>query len=126
MNADDHFRDKQFRPPAPAEAEVIQRLVSADFPGSGQIADQLRDYRVRRIDGEGSLALRLAGVAPAATVDKRVPVEAQAPDSDGIHVHFLLHVIDGFAAELEVYKDDGSHIQRLPQAGELEVIVLGR
>ncbi len=53
-------------------------------------------------------------------------MEAQAPDSDGIHVHFLLHVVSGFAAELEIYKDDGTPIGRLPRADELEVMVLGR
>ena len=126
MNTDEQFRDEQFRPPAATEAEVIQRLVAADFPGKEQIADQLRNYRVRRIDEEGSLELRLTGIAPAAKVDKRIPVEAEAPDSDGIHVHFLLHVIDGFAAELEVYKDDGTHIERLPRPDEVKVVVLGR
>jgi hypothetical protein len=118
--------EEQFRPPTAAEAEIIQRLVVADFPGKKEIANQLRNYQARRIDDEGSLKLRLTGDAPAAKVEKRIPVEAEAPDSDGIHVHFLLHVVDGFAAELEIYKNDLSGIRRLPRADELEVIVLGK
>jgi hypothetical protein len=119
--------EEQFRPPTAAEAEIIQRLVAADFPGKKEIANQLRNYQVRRIDDEGSLKLGLTGDAPAAKIEKRIPVEAEAPDSDGIHVHFLLHVSDDrFATELEIYKDDGTPIKRLPRADELEVIVLGK
>jgi hypothetical protein len=56
-----------------------------------------------------------------AVVEKRIPVEADAVDEDGIHVHFLLHVVKGFAKELEVYKDDGSPIRRMPSPGDLEM-----
>jgi hypothetical protein len=119
--------EQQFRPPTAAEAEVIQRLVQADFPGKKEIADQLNRYRVRRIDDEGSLALELSSDAPAAkVVEKRIPVEAEAPDADGISVRFLLHVIHGVAAELEIYKDDGTPIRRMPRANELNVILLGK
>jgi|SRR5437016_13598545 len=118
--------EQQFRPPTAAEAEVIQRLVAADFPGKREIAGQLRSYRVRRIDDEGSLTLEVNGNALAAKVAKGIPVEAEAPDADGILVHFLLHVINGIAAELEIYKDDGTPIRRMPRADELDVVVLGR
>jgi hypothetical protein len=59
-----------------------------------------------------------------AAVKKRIPVEAEGLDEDGITVHFLLHVVDGFATELEVYKDDGSLIKRRPSPNDLKVIVL--
>jgi hypothetical protein len=32
--------------------------------------------------------------------------------------------VKGFAKELEVYKDDGSPIRRMPSPGDLEIIVL--
>jgi hypothetical protein len=47
-------------------------------------------------------------------------------DEDGVHVHFLLHVVEGFAKELEFYKDDGTPIKRMPHPSELEIIVLPR
>jgi hypothetical protein len=102
----------------------MQRLLAADFPGKEEIAKQLACCRVRIIDDEGSLELELSDVARPATVEKRIPVEADAVDEDGIHVHFLLHVVKGFAKELEVYKDDGTPIKRMPQPNQLEVIVL--
>lgn len=116
--------DQHFREPTPTEAEVMQRLFSADFPGKEEIAKQLAGFRVRTIDDEGSLELELRDAARPATVEKRIPVEADAVDEDGIHIHFLLHVVNGFAKELEVYKDDGTPIRRMPSPDDLEIIVL--
>jgi hypothetical protein len=48
-----------------------------------------------------------------------VPVEAVAPDSDGVPVHFLLHVVDGLAREVEVFREDSAPIRRLPVAAQL-------
>lgn len=118
--------EQHFREPTPAEAEVMQRLLAADFPGKEEIAKQMAGCRVRIIDDEGSLELELSDMAKPAKVEKRIPVEADAVDEDGIHVHFLLHVVKGFAKELEVYKDDGSPIKRMPCPDDLEVIVLPR
>jgi hypothetical protein len=116
--------EQHFREPTRTEAEVIQRLLAADFPGKEDIVEQLAGCRVRTIDDEGSLELELSHVSKPAAVEKRIPVEADAVDEDGIHVHFLLHVVNGFAKELEIYKDDGTSIRRMPCADDLEVIVL--
>lgn len=116
--------EHHFRKPTPSELGVMQRLVAADFPGKEEIAKQLASCRVRIIDDEGSLELQLSDTASPATVRKRIPVEADAVDEDGIHVHFLLHVANGLAKELEVYKDDGSPIRRMPSPNDLEIIVL--
>jgi hypothetical protein len=119
MKIEQHFRD-----PTPTETEVMRRLSAADFRGKEAIAKQLAGCRVRIIDDEGSLELELNDAAKPAAVEKRIPVEADAADEDGIHVHFLLHVVKGFAKELEVYKDDGTPIRRMPSPNELEIIVL--
>jgi len=119
MRTEEHFRE-----PVPTEREVILRLLAADFPGKEEIARQLADCRVRIIDDEGSLELEPSDAAKSAMVEKRIPVEAEGIDEDGIHVHVLLHVVKGFAAELEIYKDDGTPIRRMPSACDLKVIVL--
>lgn len=119
MKTEEHFRE-----PTTTEREVMQRLLAADFPGKEDIAKQLAGSRVRIIDDEGSLELEPSAAARPATVEKRIPVEADAVDEDGIHVHFLLHVVKGFAKELEVYKDDGTPIRRMPSPNDLEIIVL--
>ena len=120
MKIEQHFREA-----TPTEAEVMQRLLAADFLRQQRgCVKQLVGCRVRIIDDEGSLELELSDAAKPAVVEKRIPVEADAVDEDGIHVHFLLHVVKGFAKELEVYKDDGSPIRRMPSPGDLEIIVL--
>jgi uncharacterized protein DUF6984 len=116
--------EQQFRTPTSGERDIFRRLLSADFPGRPEILLQLENCRVRIIDDEGSLEITPGETAPPATIRKRIPVEAEAADKDGIYVHFLLHVANGFVNELDVYKDDGSPIQRMPSPDEMEVIVL--
>src|SRR5258708_1369708 len=116
--------EQQFRNPTAMETELMQRLLAAEFVGKEEIAKQLENARVRVIDEEGSLEFQPSSVADTARVNKRIPVEAEGVDEDGIHVHFLLHVVKGFVKELEVYKDDGSPIKGIPSPGDLEVIVL--
>ena len=79
--------EEQFRKPTSTETELLQRLLTEDFPGKEEIAKQLRNCRVRTIDEEGSLELQPTDGAPLAVVHKLIPVEAEGIDEDGIHVH---------------------------------------
>ena len=74
---------------------------------------------------EGSLGFEHVKGHPQATVLKRIPVEASGKDQDGVQIHVLLHVLDGAAKELEIYKDDGSPILRMPNPREMQLLVLG-
>lgn len=112
-----------FRPPSEIERRILSRLMEATFPGRDELSEQLADAVVRPIDDYGSLEIK-AESGPSAAVAKRVPVEAEVPDSDGIAVHYLLHVLDGRAIELDIYKDDGSPIQRALEPNKLRVLVL--
>ena len=87
------------------------------------MAQLTKDIEVRCIDDEGSLELRSKKLG-AAAVTKRIPVEAEAKDQDGVDIHMLLHVVDGRPAELEIFKDDGSSIKELPEPSAFELIVL--
>jgi hypothetical protein len=118
--------EMHFRQPTQPEREVIQKLLTATFPGKDAISKQLESCLVKRIDGEGSLELKPNDLVKPAKVEKRIPVEAQGRDNDGIYVHFLLHVNEGVVKELEIYKDDGSPIKQMPQPDHLQVIVLPR
>ena len=116
--------EDQFRKLSPIEESLIKRLLTAEFPGWKEVSQQLENCRVRVVDTEGSLEIQTNVKAPAAAVEKTIPVEAQVTDEDGISVHFLLFVSNGYVSELEIYKDDGSPIRRLPAPEEFEVIVL--
>jgi uncharacterized protein DUF6984 len=116
--------ESNFRQPTQFETGYIRRLLTADFQGKQEISNQLNAARVRVIDDDGSLEFEGRNDWPVATAEKRIPVEGEAPDADGILIHFLLHTVKGLVKELEIYKDDGSPIMRAPKPDELRVIVL--
>jgi hypothetical protein len=111
------------RKPTVVERSLIDRLLSAEFPGKDELVSQATDALVEPIDTEGSLRFEIKSSVRAPT-QKRVPVEAQCADEDEVSIHALLHVVDGKLAELEIYKDDSSPIRRLPQPKNWEVVVL--
>jgi hypothetical protein len=106
------------------ERRIIDRLFEAQFAGHSELRTQLKDCPVRQLDEAGSLELHPNAQSPSAKVVKRIPVEAEGSDEDGVRVHILLHVVNGKARELEIYKDDGSRIRRLPEPAMLDVVVL--
>jgi hypothetical protein len=115
--------ESDFRKPTDVERSLLERLLEAEFPGRDELAPMVRNLLVKTIDEDGGLELRseINGEAP---VVKRVPVEAEARDDDGFRVHALLHVVGGRPVELEIYKDDGSTVKRMPPASAFELIVL--
>jgi hypothetical protein len=115
--------EPSFRKPTEWEFSLLERLMEAEFPGRDKLASLVHNALVRTIDQDGGLELQseISGEAP---VVKRVPVEAEAKDSDGFTIHVLLHVVAGKPVELEIYKDDGSAVQRMPAASAFELIVL--
>src|SRR5262245_59248698 len=116
--------DSGFRQPTSVENQIIQRLLMPEFPGKLELVKQLAGCVVRKIDENGSLEIKLQHSCVPAPVTKRVPVEAEATDEDGVRVHVLLHVVNGFIREIEIYKDDGSAIKRLPNATDFDLLVL--
>src|SRR4051812_7126096 len=98
-------RDMQsiLRRPTVEEQRLIQRLLQVDFVGRGELRLQLNGARVRQIDDDGSLEFEPSVAAVPALVTKRVPVEAEGVDIDGIGLHVLLHVVEGTIKELEIY-----------------------
>lgn len=113
----------EFREPTEAERLLLRRLLDADFPGRDELAPLLRRVLVRTIDEDGGLELRsqAEGKAPVA---KRVPVEAEARDEDGIVIHMLLHVVEGRPAELEFFREDGASVRKMPPPSAFDLIVL--
>lgn len=104
-----------WRPLEPRERAVLDRLLTAEFPGRDRLAAQARTALVRQIDDEGSLRFRVEG-APA-VVTGRVPAEGSYQDGDdpfGPRVNLLLHVVGGRLHELEVFKDDSMSIHLGP------------
>ena len=115
--------EEALRPLTALERGYIERLLTADFPGRDGVAHQVTSALARRIDDQGSVEL-VAQNDTRASVLKRVPVEGESVDSDGVPICFLLHVVDARVRELEIYKADGSPIIRMPSPDQVEVVVM--
>src|SRR5262245_38224212 len=83
-----------YRKPTQEEVALLYRLLEAGFRGQEELVPLVRGVLVRSIDSDGGLELysQLPGSAP---VLKRIPVEAEGKDEDGVTIHILLHVVDG-------------------------------
>ncbi len=113
----------EIRPPSNLEKGILDKLLSAEFPGASELRQQMREIKVQTSDLEGSVKLFITNKIYAEVLDS-VPVEASYADSGEQHspeikVHILLHVYNGLMHELEFYKDDSSAIMRTPELDEL-------
>lgn len=95
------------------ERQLIELLLTKDFPGVEALRNQLETAKASAIDSAGSVQFRVSG--PLAEVQTRVPTEGCYFDTEGVDhrpsVNVLMHVVEGKLHELEVYKDDGSAIE---------------
>jgi hypothetical protein len=115
--------EARFRNPTDGEQALLNRLLEAEFPGKSELAPMMRLVLVKTIDEDGGLELR-SQVEGKAPVVKRIPVEAEGKDEDGVVIHMLLHVVDGRPVELEFYRDGVGTVKTMPPASAFELIVL--
>lgn len=100
------------RTPDSHEAAMLRALLAEEFPGNHGLRLQARHARVKRIDENGSLRIFVPDDVEDASVARRIPVEAELPDTDDVMIHVLLHVVDGKLHELEIYRDDSQRVLR--------------
>jgi uncharacterized protein DUF6984 len=77
----------ELRPLRHCERDLLARLLSAPSPGREMLLTQAEDLEARDIDDDGSLELVVSKRDPA-TVVRRIPVEAESEDVDGVTVHW--------------------------------------
>jgi len=107
------------------EKRLIQQLLSSPFPGRDALIAQVEQAVVSPmhedgtpLDENGSFYFRTSS-SEKATVVGPVPAEGEARDTDGVMIHYLLHVVRGKIDRLEIYKDDGSKVLRQAEPEEL-------
>jgi hypothetical protein len=115
--------ESEFREPTVREQALLNRLLEAEFPGRDELDPLLRRVFVKTIDEDGGLGLQsqIEGKAP---VVKRVPVEAEGRDEDGVVIHMELHVVNGRPIELEFFREDTQTVKKIPPPSAFELIVL--
>ena len=101
------------------EKKYFLILLEKQFPGSENLRLQLSGAEV-----DPSIIIQVDRARiPKADVKQRIPVEAKGLDADGSTINFLLHVVDGYMTELEIFRSDGHQVQSLPGPESLEIIV---
>lgn len=113
------------RPMTAPEKRMLLRLLSADFQGNATLRSQFEHVRVGAKCSCGCPSIIFdvdKSKAEKASVSNRIPIEAEAADSDGMKIHYLLHVVEGFLFELEIYREDSEKILTLPNAEALQIV----
>lgn len=110
---------------SPIEKVWLEAMFSVDFLGKQIISKQLDSAQISRDYNIGYISLKF-------NVDKnieqfpfkiRVPIEMRVTGEDDIPKVFLLHVIDGFVDELEIFNADSSPISGNIHIEKKEIIV---
>jgi hypothetical protein len=110
----------------PQERAILDNLLSANFPGKQMLQKQAASALVSE-ECEDCKTIKLVVdhvIDNAAEVKRRIPIEAEADDVDGKKIHFLLHVVNGFIDELEIFREDSNTIKRFPESKLLTLINL--
>jgi hypothetical protein len=116
--------DDDWRDLTEYERAILDRLLEREFAGRSELRAQLTGCKVMRICGLGTLKFKIES-GNAASVTSRVPVEAIASDADGNPIYYLLHVVNGFVAELEIYTATTLDMKRVPHPDELRIMNTG-
>ncbi|MCC7369739.1 MAG: hypothetical protein IT306_15015 [Chloroflexi bacterium] len=104
------------------EQGIIAYLLSHTFPGVEKLRAQFITAVVTEEYGSGDPSVVLLvdhSDYLKANVRRRVPIEAFCNDYDEAEIQILLHVVDGYMSELEVYRPDGKDVISLPQVQSL-------
>jgi hypothetical protein len=88
--------------------------------GRDQLIAQMPTLRVSA-DCSSCGSLEFANVGQNPQIEQRIPVEAVGFDEDGAPIHLLLHVVDGAISSLEVYREDGTEVGRMPDSETLRL-----
>lgn len=114
-------------PPRPltiVERAILERVLTPRLPGRDELRAQMTTARVSGVCQCGCPSVFFSvdrSLAPFAPVQNQVAFEAVGTDSDGVKVHFLLHVRDGFLFELDIHREDSGPIRDLPSPNSLAV-----
>jgi hypothetical protein len=109
------------RPLTNYEKQLVIKLLEA-LPSGAQYSVQLDSVLVSPWAGDSSLKFEFRETVGSVDNEIGIPVEGEFKDVDGVPIHVLLHVKDGKLHILEIYKENGSEVVRMPPAAGLEVV----
>ncbi|MCI0561256.1 MAG: hypothetical protein MN733_22445 [Nitrososphaera sp.] len=106
------------------EIRLLEFLLTSPFSGRDELQRQVVSAKVSGECSCGCPSIILSteqSPADRAFVRGRIPIEAEGYDSDGVKIHFLLHVVEGYLSELEIFREDSRPILNLPDPDSLKL-----
>ncbi len=108
------------------EAEWLSNMISEDIPQYGLYVTQINHSHITR-EGNGffiSILFEVDHSISRIDTSVRVPIEMYLRKDGEAPIAFLLHIIGGYIAELEIYRADSSVVSSniLIQNYEKEVV----
>ena len=94
------------------EKQWIEAMLTENVPYREQIIAQINCAEIHREYADYDLSMRFE-VNPAAApihATTRVPIEMRVFKPEQVPTQFLLHIIQGFISELEIFNADSSEI----------------
>ena len=95
------------------EKNGIETLLSEDFLGRGEIINQINCAEILREYTEFYMALKFKvdnNKVQKIQTNIRVPVEMRVHRTGQVPIQFLLHIVQGYVSELEIFNADSSKI----------------
>lgn len=90
----------------------LELILAYDFSGKEEIVQQINSAEVEREYTNFYLSVKfhVDKMEKPVKNNARIPIEARIYKKDKVPLQFLLHVIGGYAAELEIFYADSSFI----------------
>lgn len=63
---------------------------------------------------------------PPVESEHRVVSEGEVSDKDGVTIHLLLHVVDGYLEEIELVREDDNDVIALPESDRIGNLIFGQ
>ncbi len=106
------------------ERNILNYLLSVEFQGNTELRYQADKVLVSEICKDClSIGFKMDRfMERKANTKQRVPVEAEGYDIDGMKIHILLFVDDGYLDELEIFREDLGKIQGVLKIEEYQIL----
>lgn len=108
-----------------SEKEWLATMLSIDFENKEQLIRQINAASIIREHTRYFISIKFAVPLSISAIKmtERVPIEMRAYDSEKAPVQFLLHIINGYVSELEIFRADSSEISGNIKLNRVEVIL---
>ena len=94
------------------EKKWLEAMLVSDYEWSEALAEQINNSEIKRdyTDYYLSLLFQPDKSTPPAFVRETVPLDMRLFRENRIPMQFLLHVVEGYVTELEIYNADSSYL----------------